>query len=110
MESTLPRFSLTQKQQTVFEFIRRYLQEHRQSPLIREIQFACQIASYKSAIDRLSALEHKGFIKRVPNKHRGIRLVHRLLEPLTVAAAVAEPTATHETSPLETVGGELASE
>jgi SOS-response transcriptional repressor LexA len=42
--------------------------------LIREIQLGCQIASYKSALDRLNALERKGFIKRTPNKHRGIRL------------------------------------
>ena len=72
--------SLTQKQRTVFEFIQRYFSEHRQSPLIREIQAACQITSYKSALDRLNALEHKGVIKRIPNKHRGIRLVRRMLE------------------------------
>ena len=72
--------SLTQKQQTVFEFIRHYVTEHRQSPLIREIQAGCQIASYKSALDRLNALEHKGVIRRIPNKHRGIRLVRRILE------------------------------
>ena len=71
---------LTQKQQAVFEFIQRYFSEHRKSPLIREVQSACQIASYKSAIDRLHALEHKGFIKRLPNKHRGIKLVRRALE------------------------------
>ena len=65
----------------MFEFIQRYLSEHRRSPLIREIQLGCQIASYKSVIDRLNALEHKGFIKRVPNKHRGIKLVQRALQP-----------------------------
>ena len=77
--------ALTQKQQTLYEFITRYLSEHRQSPLIREIQAACQIASYKSAVDRLNALERKGFIKRVPNKHRGIRLARR-------AAPVSQPS------------------
>lgn len=49
--------------------------EHRRSPLIREIQLGCQIVSYKSVVDRLNALERKGFIQRQPNKHRGIRLV-----------------------------------
>lgn len=73
--------SLTQKQHAMLEFIERFFDEHRRSPLIREIQTACQIASYKSAIDRLNALEHKGFIKRIPNKHRGIRLARRSLEP-----------------------------
>ena len=65
----------------MFEFIQRYISEHRQGPLIREIQSGCLIASYKSCVDRLNALEHKGFIKRIPNKHRGIKVVRRTLEP-----------------------------
>ena len=72
--------SLTPKQQTVLEFIQRFYAEHHQSPLIREIQADCQIASYKSALDRLTALERKGYLKRRPNKHRGIRLVRRFAE------------------------------
>lgn len=68
---------LTPKQQTVFDFISGYLSEHRRSPYIREIQVGCGITSYKSAIDRLNALERKGFIKRRPNKHRGIRIARR---------------------------------
>ncbi len=65
----------------MFDFVQRYLAEHRKSPFIREIQLACQIASYKSALDRLNALERKGFIKRAPNKHRGIRLMRREPSP-----------------------------
>ena len=80
--------SLTQKQQRVFDFLYQYIAEHRKSPLIREIQAGCEIASYKSAIDRLSALEHKGFIRRIPNKHRGIKVVKR---PLRDIPAVQEP-------------------
>jgi len=68
---------LTYKQQQVFEFLERYFAEHRKSPLIREVQLGCHIASYKSAFDYLNALERKRFITRVPNKHRGIRLVRR---------------------------------
>lgn len=74
-------YALTGKQQTVLAFIRQYFLEHRRSPLIREIQLACQIASYKSVLDRLNALEHKGYIKRLPNKHRGIRVVRRANAP-----------------------------
>ena len=69
--------TLTHKQQAVFDFIQRYFGEHRRSPFIREIQLGCQILSYKSALDRLNALERKGFIKRLANKHRGIRIVRR---------------------------------
>ena len=51
--------TLTRKQQTVFEYLQRYMGEHRQSPLIREIQEGCHIVSYKSALDRLNALERR---------------------------------------------------
>jgi SOS-response transcriptional repressor LexA len=74
---------LTQKQQLVLAFIQRYFQENRRYPLIREVQAGCQITSYKSALDRLNALDRKGYIQRLPNKHRGIRLrkVHALDKP-----------------------------
>ena len=72
---------LTYKQQTVLDYLQRYLGEHRRAPFLREIQEACGIVSYKSVIDRLNALEHKGVIKRVPNKHRGIKLIRRVHEP-----------------------------
>ncbi|MBI3457501.1 MAG: hypothetical protein HY002_17110 [Candidatus Rokubacteria bacterium] len=73
----MAKTSLTLKQAAVFEFIQRYVAEHHQSPLIREIQAGCQIASYKSALDRLNAIERKWLIKRAPNKHRGIKLVRQ---------------------------------
>ena len=89
---------LTQKQYTVLEYIERYIIEHRRGPFIREIQAECSIASYKSVIDRLNALERKGFIERTPSKHRSIRLVRGMpmssavetaaMQPESVAAAV----------------------
>ena len=65
---------VTSKQQVVLDFIQRYVAEHKKAPLIREIQEGCSITSYKSAVDRLNALERKGLIGRRPNKHRGIRV------------------------------------
>ena len=77
----------------MFDYILRYLAEHRRSPLIREIQLGCEIISYKSAIDRLNALEHKGFIKRTPNKHRGIRIPRRAIEHQPVSTPSLESVA-----------------
>ena len=71
---------LTKKQQDVLDYLRQYIAERRSSPLIREVQAGCQIASYKSTIDRLNALERKGFIRRKPSQHRGIRIVSRRVE------------------------------
>lgn len=89
--------SLTTKQLALLEFIRRYIEDHRRSPLIREVQTGCDITSYKSAIDRLNALERKGLIRRVPNKHRGIKLIRKSPEPAAAPAPAAAPT-------LETAG------
>ena len=86
----MSKSSLTQKQQIVFDFIQRYVEAHRQSPLIREIQTGCQIVSYKSALDRLTALERKGMIRRAPNKHRGIKLIHK--RPESVPASTTDET------------------
>jgi len=66
---------LTEKQKSVFLFVCDYVTSNRCSPLIREIQQALNINSHKSVIDRLLALEKKGYIKRKMNKHRSIRLV-----------------------------------
>lgn len=71
---------LTAKQEIVLDFIRRYIAEHQLAPLIREVQVGCQIASYKSTVDRLNALERKAYIKREPNTHRGIQLVRRRVD------------------------------
>jgi len=70
----------------MLEFIEHFVDEHRRSPLIREIQLECGIASYKSAVDRLNALERKGHIKRAPHKHRGIKLIRRRRSPEVVLA------------------------
>ena len=80
---------VTRKQQALFDFLQRYMAEHRRSPFIWEIQAGCQIVSYKSAVDRLNALERKKLIKRIPNKHRGIKLLKRMLhEPQPQASQV----------------------
>ena len=87
----------------MFDFIRCYFLEHRSSPLIRDVQLGCQISSYKSAIDRLNALEHKGFIRRIPNKHRGIKLVRKLAQPQQPYAEV--PSSPASPSPFPSMEG-----
>ena len=81
---------LTHKQHIVLDFLQRYFLEHHGSPLIREVQAGCQINSYKSTLDRLNALERKGYIKRIPNKHYGIRLLKPALEEPVAASAQQE--------------------
>ena len=68
----MANYLLTKKQDAVFLFIREYMEKNTHSPYIREIQEGCRIASYKGAIDKLLALEKKGYIERKLNKHRSI--------------------------------------
>ena len=68
----MPDYLLTKKQDEVYSFIRDYIQKNNRSPYIREIQQGCGTLSYKGAIDKLLALERKGYIKRKLNKHRSI--------------------------------------
>ncbi len=70
----MSKYFLTEKQHGVYTFIKDYMERNNRSPYIREIQEGCGISSYKGAIDKLMALERKGYIKRRLNKHRNIAL------------------------------------
>lgn len=70
----MPDYVLTKKQHEVYAFITSYIEKHNCAPYIREIQAGCSIACYKGAIDKLLALERKGYIQRKFNKHRSIVL------------------------------------
>ncbi len=71
----MEQVKLTKKQRGVLDFIKAHMGKNKQAPYIREIQQACGIVSYKSAVDKLLALEKKGYIERALNKHRSIKLV-----------------------------------
>ena len=68
------RCMLTIRQRKVYDYIKDYIGKNSISPYIREIQEGCNIQCYKSAVDKLLALEKKGYIKRSLNKHRSITL------------------------------------
>jgi len=67
---------LTSNQERIYLFIREYITQNKYSPYLREIQQGCNIKSHKCVIDRLNALERKGYIKRKINRHRSIRLIN----------------------------------
>jgi repressor LexA len=70
----MKQYVLTKKQRMVYDYIRDYIVKNAVSPYIREIQEGCGIQSYKAAVDKLLALEKKGYIRRILNKHRSICL------------------------------------
>lgn len=68
--------NLNPNQKTIYLFLREYISRNKFSPYLREIQQGCNISSHKTVIDRLTAIERKGYIKRKINQHRGIKLIN----------------------------------
>lgn len=59
--------------QTVFDFIRRYIDENHFSPTLREIGEGCY-TGHTSILRHLDRLEGMGWIEREPGKPRSIRI------------------------------------
>jgi SOS-response transcriptional repressor LexA len=74
----MPNNNLTTNQEQVYAFVRQYISQNKRAPYLREIQLSCNIKSHKTVIDRLTALERKGYIKRKMSQHRSIRLVNNM--------------------------------
>lgn len=67
--------NLTPNQEQIYLFIRQYISQNKHAPYLREIQQSCNVKSHKTVIDRLTALERKGYIKRKISQHRSIKLI-----------------------------------
>ncbi|MFN7182104.1 MAG: transcriptional repressor LexA [Planctomycetota bacterium] len=70
---------ITAKQKEILEFIIKYIHDNNIAPTVRDICKHFNFASPKSAQDQLAALEKKGYISRLPNSKRTIRLTSRAL-------------------------------
>lgn len=68
------RKKLTNRQQEILDFIKRYTQESGYPPTVREIGGAFGM-SEKGAFDHLRAIEKKGYIRRDPRKPRAIEIL-----------------------------------
>lgn len=91
---------LTAKQHELLRFIQRKLEETGISPSFEEMKEALDLKS-KSGVHRLiSALEERGFIRRLPNRARALE-VTRQPEDITASArqAAANDTAVQLTPP-----------
>ncbi len=62
---------LTDRQQEILDFIETYINSNNRPPTILEIKDTFEFKSPQSVVDHLSALQKKGYIKRIPNS-RGI--------------------------------------
>jgi repressor LexA len=79
------RKSLTKKQDRIFGFVRKHVQDIGYPPTVREIGTAFGI-SEKGAHDHLNAIEKKGYIRRVPKKPRAIEILEFVPQKLPQTA------------------------
>lgn len=79
------RKPLTKKQDRIFEFIRKHVQDTGYPPTVREIGTNFRI-SEKGAYDHLNAIEKKGYIRRVPKKPRAIEILEFVPQKLPQTA------------------------
>ena len=79
------RKPLTKKQDRIFEFVRKHVQDAGYPPTVREIGTNFRI-SEKGAYDHLNAIEKKGYIRRMPKKPRAIEILEFVPQKLPQAA------------------------
>lgn len=67
------KFSLTQKQAKVYEFIKRFIETNKYPPSYDEIGEGMD-CTREAAFFMLKRIEERGWIKRKPGKYRSITL------------------------------------
>jgi repressor LexA len=89
---------LTAKQHELLQFIQRKLEDTGISPSFEEMKEALELKS-KSGVHRLiSALEERGFLRRLPNRARALEVL-RQPENATPRVAANDPVARHVAPP-----------
>jgi len=91
---------LTRKQHELIRFIQDRLEETGVSPSFEEMKEALDLKS-KSGVHRLiSALEERGFIRRLPNRARALEVL-RQPDDVTARVAVAPPAPPAAVAPMQ---------
>ena len=102
---------LSEKRQTILEFIKDYIEKKGYSPSIREIASRCKISSPSMAQYHLRILEHDGYIHRDPSVPRSIRPSEpgngHVSVPLLGAIAAGEPIDVPSSDSWNTVAVEM---
>jgi repressor LexA len=75
-QNTSNKKNLTERQQEVFQYIQKRMDENAPPPTVREIGEHFHISSTNGVRSILGALVKKGYIKRSPKLSRGIEVLH----------------------------------
>jgi repressor LexA len=89
---------LSSKQQSILEFLRKFIQDKDYPPSIRDIQLGCSISSTSVVDYNLKALERQGYIRRDREVSRAIELLdgtgrrpHTIPVPIVGTIAAGTP-------------------
>jgi repressor LexA len=77
-----PRMDLTKRQQEIYDYIKRYADQHGYPPTVRDIGKAVGLASSSTVHAHLANLEKLGMLRRDPSKPRAIELLGRVRDEL----------------------------
>ena len=96
--------ALTERQETILEFISTFLEKRKIPPTVREIQGHFRFKSTNAVAEHLAQLERKGYLKRHHGLSRGIELVSKSIcfhpdvvsVPLVGEIAAGTPTLAEE--------------
>lgn len=99
---------LTDRQRSVFEFIRRRIIDHGSAPTIREIGSHFKISSTNGVRTHLTALIAKGFLKKSEFISRGLELVTPVGGEVGRLSIVGSVPAGLPIDAIENIDGELA--
>ena len=71
----MEQYGLTAKQLKLFKFIKNYIAKKNISPSYEEMKMAVGLKSKNSIKERVSQLEDRKWIKRLPGKARSIQII-----------------------------------
>jgi repressor LexA len=74
-EVSMVEMNLTQRQQEIFDFVKRYVGEHGYPPTVRDIGKAIGLTSSSTVHAHLANLEKAGVLRRDPTKPRAIEVL-----------------------------------
>jgi len=71
----MDQYGLTAKQLKLFKFIKNYIAKNNISPSYEEMKMAVGLKSKNSIKERVSQLEDRKWIKKLPGKARSIQII-----------------------------------
>ena len=66
---------MTEKQQKIYNIIKKYIEKHQYAPTIREIRDESGLKSVSTIEEYLIILKEKGYINYINNKSRTITII-----------------------------------